>query len=185
VGRRGTVRRLARCLIIGCGCRGRSLTRELVADGHAVRGTTRHRACVASIEGAGAEAVVADPDVIGTLARSFEHVSVACVLLGSAVGTPAQLAALHGVRLEMLLTRMLDTTVRGVVYEAAGSVDAAVLASGAALVSECCEDSRIPYVLLRAEPTEYDAWTRAAVHAFDRALTRRDSPATLDSSVNT
>ena len=34
-------------------------------------------------------------------------------------GTPEQLAALHGTRLEMLLERMLDTTVRGVVYERA------------------------------------------------------------------
>jgi nucleoside-diphosphate-sugar epimerase len=162
---------LARCLIIGCGCRGRSLARELVAQGHAVRGTTRRSDGVASIERTGAEAVVADPDVIGTLARWFEHVSVACVLLGSAVGTPEQLAALHGARLEMLLTRMLDTTVRGVVYEAAGSVDPAVLASGAALVSDRCEDSHIPYVLLSAAPTEHGAWTRAALNAFDHALT--------------
>jgi hypothetical protein len=176
---------LARCLIIACGCRGRLLARELLAQGHAVRGTTRDRACVASIEGAGAEALVADPDVVGTLARSFEHVSVAYVLLGSAVGTPAQLTALHGARLEMLLARMLDTTVRGVVYEAVGSVDAAVLASGAALVADRCEDARIPYVLLRAPPTEYDAWTRAAVNACDRVLTGRGSLATLDSNRNT
>jgi Trk K+ transport system NAD-binding subunit len=41
---------LARCLIIGCGCRGRMLARELVKDGHAVRGTTRDRARLAAIE---------------------------------------------------------------------------------------------------------------------------------------
>ncbi len=93
-----------------------------------------------------------DPDVVGTLVRSFEHVSVACVLLGSAEGTPAQLAALHGTRLEMLLARMLDTTVRGIVYEASGSVDREVLAAGADLVRKRCEDSRIPYALLGAGP---------------------------------
>ena len=90
--------------------------------------------------------------MVATLARSLEHVSVACVLLGSAVGSPEQLAALHGTRLEMLLTRMVDTTVRGIVYEAAGSVEAAVLEAGAARVRECCEDARIPYALLRADP---------------------------------
>ena len=161
---------MARCLIIGCGCRGLSLTRELIAAGHAVRGTTRDPGRRAEIEAAGAEAVIGDPDVVATLARSLEHVSIACVLLGSAVGSPEQLAALHGTRLEMLLTRMLDTTVRGIVYEAAGSVDAALLGAGAARVRERCEDSRIPYALLEADPADVDAWTDAAVAAVNRAL---------------
>jgi nucleoside-diphosphate-sugar epimerase len=161
---------LARCLIVGCGCRGRSLARELVARGHAVRGTTRSAAGLPAIEAAGAEAVVGDPDVVATLARSFEHVSVACVLLGSATGTPAELAALHGTRLEMLLARMLDTTVRGVVYETTGSVDPAVLEAGAARVSAHCEDSRIPYALLHVDPADDRAWTAAAVDSVTRTL---------------
>jgi uncharacterized protein YbjT (DUF2867 family) len=161
---------LARCLIIGCGCRGQSLAAELVARGHVVRGTTRRTAELGAIEAAGAEAVLGDPDLVGTLVRSFEHVGVACLLLGSATGTPAQLAVLHGSRLEMLLTRMLDTTVRAIVYEAAGPVDAGILQAGAALVRDRCEDSRIPYALLRADPTDHRAWTRAAVAAVERAL---------------
>ena len=114
---------MARCLIIGCGCRGLSLAVQLRARGHAVRGTTRDPARVDAIEAAGVEAYVGDPDRIATLAPALEHVGVACLLLGSAIGDPEQLEALHGTRLEMLLTRMLDTTVRGVVYECAGSVD--------------------------------------------------------------
>jgi uncharacterized protein YbjT (DUF2867 family) len=161
---------LARCLIIGCGCRGRLLARELIARGHSVRGTTRSETGLAAIEAAGAEAVLSDPDVVGTLVRSFEHVSVACVLLGSAEGAPVQLTALHGTRLDMVLARMLDTTVRGVVYEAAGSVDQDVLTAGAALVQERCEDSRIPYVLLRADPTDHRAWTAAAAGAVHSTL---------------
>jgi len=108
--------------------------------------------------------------VVGTIARSLEHVGVACVLLGSAVGSPEQLEALHGPRLDMLLTRMVDTTVRGVVYEAAGPVDAAILDAGAALVRARCEDARIPYVLLRADPADPRAWTVAAAAAVHRAL---------------
>jgi uncharacterized protein YbjT (DUF2867 family) len=157
-------------LIIGCGCRGRALTRELVARGHAVRGTTRTPDGLAAIEAAGAEPVLGDPDVVATLARAFEHVSVAAVLLGSAAGTPAQLGALHGTRLDMLLTRLLDTTVRGVVYEAAGSIEPALLEAGAALVQARCEDSHIPYSLLRADPGEAGAWTAAAVAAVESAL---------------
>ena len=164
---------MARCLIIGCGCRGRSLGRELIAAGHAVRGTTRDPTRAAEIEAIGAEAVVGDPDVIATLARSLDHVSVACVLLGSADGSAERLAALHGTRLEMLLTRMLDTTVRGIVYEAAGSVDRALLDAGAELVRERCEDSRIPFALLDADPGDASAWVSAAVRAVDRVLTQR------------
>jgi uncharacterized protein YbjT (DUF2867 family) len=161
---------LARCLIIGCGGRGRSLAGELVARGHAVRGTTRHADGVAAIEAVGAEPFVGDPDVVGTLTPALEQVTVACVLLGSAAGPPARLAALHSTRLDMLLTKMVDTTVRGIVYEASGTVDPGVLAKGAALVRERCEDARIPYALLRADPADTGVWTVAAAAAVQRAL---------------
>jgi uncharacterized protein YbjT (DUF2867 family) len=161
---------LARCLIIGCGCRGRLLAGELIARGHAVRGTTRDPDRRGAIEATGAQAMVGDPDVIGTLAGAFDHVAVACILLGSAVGPPGKLAALHGSRLEMLLTRMVDTTIRGVVYESAGSVDPDVLQAGAAQVRARCDDSRIPYALLDADPSDPGAWTASAVAAVQRAL---------------
>ena len=164
---------MARCLIIACGCRGQSLGRALIDRGHAVRGTTRDPGRLADIESVGAEAVLGDPDRVGTLARSLEHVGVACVLLGSATGAPEQLAALHGPRLEMLLSRMVDSTVRGIVYESVGSVDPAVLDRGAALVRERCEDSRIPYELLRADPAGHAAWRAAALDAVALSLDGR------------
>ena len=74
----------------------------------------------------------------------------------------------------MLLERMLDTTVRGVVYEATGTVDPAVLASGAARVRHACERSLIPYVLLDADPADHAGWVQAADAAVDRALLGRD-----------
>jgi uncharacterized protein YbjT (DUF2867 family) len=161
---------MARCLIVGCGCRGRLLARALIDRGHTVRGTTREAARLAAIEAAGAEAVLGDPDRVGTLVPSFEHVGAACVLLGSARGTPDQLAALHGTRLEMLLLRMLDTTVRGLVYEAAGTVDPALLGAGAALVRERCLDSRIPYAILEIDPNDLAGWLSAAVRAVEGVL---------------
>ena len=111
-----------------------------------------------------------DPDRIATLTPALDQVTVACVLLGSAVGSPASLAALHGTRLEMLLTKTVDTTVRAIVYEASGTVDPAVLAVGAALVRARCEDSRIPYAMLEANPADHGEWTLAAVAAVDSAL---------------
>lgn len=129
------------------------------------------------IEAAGAEAHVGDPDRIATLAPAFDHVGVACVLLGSARGRPAQLRALHGTRVDMLLERLLDTTVRGVVYEARGTVDPALLASGAARVRRACERSLIPYVLLSADPVDFEAWAGQAVAAVERALLADGQPA--------
>jgi nucleoside-diphosphate-sugar epimerase len=161
---------VARCLIIGCGCRGLSLTRELRSGGHAVRGTTRTAARVDEIAAAGAEPFIGDPDRIATLAPALAHVGVACVLFGSATGTREQLAALHGTRLEMLLERMLDTTVRGVVYECAGSVGEDLLSSGAERIRRGCERSLIPYVLLDADPLVLDAWVAAAVAGVERIL---------------
>ena len=161
---------MARCLIIGCGCRGRALTRELRARGQAVRGTTRDRSGLELIERAGAEPFLGDPDRVATLAPALAQVSVACVLLGSATGSPEQLAALHGTRLEMLLARMLDTTVRGIVYEATGGPDPTLLRGGADRVRAVCERSRIPYRLLSADPTDHPAWLEAAGAAVDAAL---------------
>jgi uncharacterized protein YbjT (DUF2867 family) len=161
---------LARCLIIACGCRGAALAGELRADGHAVRGTTRDAARLPELEASGIEPHLGDPDRVATLAPALEHVTVACILLGSARGTEEELADLHGSRLQMLLTRMLDTTARGVVYEAAGTVGSAVLAMGARIVREACEASLIPYVLLEEDPSKHGRWLAAATAGVQTLL---------------
>jgi uncharacterized protein YbjT (DUF2867 family) len=168
---------VARCLIIGCGCRGLSLTAALRAAGHAVRATTRDPARVAELEAAGAEPVIGDPDRVATLSRALDHVGVICLLLGSATGDPEQLRALHTTRLAMLLEKTLDTTVRGVVYESVGSVDPAVLRAGAGVVASACERSLIPHVLLAADPDDHHTWSGAAAGAVDRALMARGAVA--------
>jgi Trk K+ transport system NAD-binding subunit len=159
-------------LIIGCGCRGTALARILVERGHAVRGTTRDPGRCHAIEVSGAEAVVGDPDRVATLAPALEHVTVACVLLGSASGSASALTALHGPRLEMLLTRMIDSTIRGIVYEAAGAVEEPVLRGGAASVRRICSDARIPHVLLASDPRNHGRWLVEAERAVQGLLTR-------------
>jgi uncharacterized protein YbjT (DUF2867 family) len=163
---------VARCLLIGCGCRGRALARELLGRGHVVRGTTRDPTHLSAIEAAGAEAVLADPDRVVTIDPALDRVTLAYLLLGSAVGARPALCALHGERLEMLLTRMVDTTVRGVAYEIAGSVDSRILQGGAARARRICEDARIPYALLDATPEDHAGWVRAAVTAVGPLLHR-------------
>ena len=149
------------------------LARELAAQGHVVRGTTRSERGLARIEAAGAEALLANPDRIATVVPALEHVGVACVLLGSAAGEREQLAALHGPRLEMLLSKLVDTTVRGLVYEAAGSAGRELLGAGGERVRAFCEDARIPYALLDARPVDPPAWARAALAAVERVLAGR------------
>jgi uncharacterized protein YbjT (DUF2867 family) len=161
---------LARCLIIGCGCGGRALARSLLADGHAVRGSTRKPACLEQIADAGAEAYLGDPDRVATLVPALEHVTVACVLLGSASGSPEQIEALHGTRLQMLLGKLLDTTIRGVVYEAAGSVGSKILLAGAGRVRATCEGSSIPYALIRVDRSDHALWLQAARDAVAALL---------------
>jgi nucleoside-diphosphate-sugar epimerase len=161
---------VARVLIVGCGCRGQALARALRARGHAVRGTTRDEARGTAIEAAGAEVWVGDPDRVATISYALDGVTILCWLMGSADGPPDALAALHGSRLRMLLERTIDTTVRGLVYEAAGTADARLLAAGAETVRTACERSEIPHALLEADPADHDAWLAAAVAAVDELL---------------
>lgn len=135
---------MARALIVGCGCRGRALGRDLLEQGWAVRGTSRRADGLAEIEAAGIEPALADPEQPGTLLDLVADVAAVYWLLGSAVGSPASLAAVHGDRLERLLERLVETPVRRFVYEAVGSVDSVLLERGAELVRAAGERWRIP-----------------------------------------
>jgi uncharacterized protein YbjT (DUF2867 family) len=150
---------LARALIIGCGCRGRELGERLLAAGWAVRGTSRSEERLPAIAAAGIEPALADPDRVGTVLEHVGDVAVVFHLLGSAAGEPEALAEIHGPRLERLLEKVVDTPVRGVVYEAVGSVDPAVLAGGAELVQTASRTWRIPAEIVRAEPNDPAEWS--------------------------
>ena len=124
---------MARLLIVGAGsCRALALTRELVAEGHAVRGVTRgaHRE---AIEEAGGEAWIGDPDVVGTLRYATENATLLLWLLGD-----VEQEDLHGSRLKMMLERTIDTTIRGFVYEAGPP-------EGVAVVEQMAGYNEIPY----------------------------------------
>jgi putative NADH-flavin reductase len=155
-------------LIIGCGGRGQRLARSLVDAGHAVRGTTRDPARAEAIAAAGAEPYVGDPDRIGTLMEAVYGVTVVVWLLGSAEGPAA--GELHAGRLRMLCEKLVDTHVRGLVYEGAGSLPDEVLAGGAEVVRRAAATWNIPVEVLAADPADCPAWTREAVAAVDRLL---------------
>jgi hypothetical protein len=149
---------LARVLIVGCGCRGRALAEALAADGHLVRGTSRTAAGAAAIESAGVEAALADPDRLGTLLPALDGVGVVCWLMGSAEGSPEEVAALHGPRLQSLLERLVDSPCRGAVYEGGGTVAAALLEQGAAIAAAVEATHRLPVRVVEADPAGHEAW---------------------------
>jgi NAD(P)H-binding len=145
--------------MVGGGCRGLALARSLVAEGHAVRAVTRDESKRAQLEAAGCECWVGDPDRIGTLRYALENATVLLWLLGT-VDVPE----LHGSRLEMMLERTVDTTVRGVLYEIPPT------RAGADVVQAAHDRHGIPIAFLDEDPVDEDAWGAGARAAIDALL---------------
>ena len=154
--RAGYVGAVARILIVGCGCRGRELGRELGERGHAIRGTSRTEAGRAAIEQAGFEGVIADPGRLGTLLPHLQGTSVLCWLMGT-VPDPA----LNEERFAALLDTLVDTHVRGAVYEAG---------AGHAAAERAAATYRMPVERVGEPLSDPSAWLPAAVRAVESVL---------------
>ncbi len=128
-----------------------------------MRGTSRHERGLAPIEAAGIEAALADPERPGTLLELVGDIAVVHWLLGSAAGEPEALAEIHGPLLERILERLVDTPVRGFVYEAVGSVEAGLLAHGRETVDAAAATWRIPVATVSADPAQPERWTEEAL----------------------
>jgi len=113
-----------------------------------VRAVTREESKRPLLEDAGCECWIGDPDRIGTLRYALDNATVLLWLLGT-VDVPE----LHGSRLEMMLERTVDTTVRGVLYEGR---------AGAAVVQAAHDRHGIPIAFLDADPGDVDAWVTDA-----------------------
>ncbi len=161
---------MARALIVGCGCRGQALGRRLVSAGWLVRGTTRDPTATGDILAAGLEAAVADPDRAGSILDQVRDVTVIFWLLGSARGDPEAVGAINGPRLERLLEKLVDTPVRGFVYEAAGSVEPRHLRRGREAVHAAEARWRIPVASVHLEPWDWEAWVDAMLGAAERLV---------------
>lgn len=159
---------MARALIVGCGCRGRVLGSALLSAGWQVRGTTRDQPRAEAIEATGIEAAVADPGRAITILELIADVTLVYWLLGSARGEVEAIAAIHGPRLERVLEEIVDTPVRGFVYEAAGRVDAGLLEHGAGIVRDAGERWRIPFELVDTDPADWRTWRDGMLAATER-----------------
>ena len=164
---------MARILVVGGGCRGRELAGWLSGEGHAVRITTRRAEKREAIERAGAECWPGTPERLATLRGALDGVAIACWLLAGAEGSEEELAELHTRRLEFFLTQMIDTTVRGFVYEASGSAPHGVLVEGERIVRALGERNAIPVEFLRADPADAARWLLDVRAAIESLLARR------------
>ena len=133
-----------------------------------MRGTTRSPSRADAISEAGAETFVGDPDRVGTLMEAIAGVTIVVWLLGSAAGERAE--ELHAGRLRMLCEKLVDTHVRGLVYEGAGSLPDEVLAGGAEVVRRAAATWALPVEVLSVDPSSCPEWTAAAVAAVEALL---------------
>lgn len=150
---------MARALIVGCGCRGRALGKRLLVQDWQVRGTSRHREGLALIKEAGIEPALADPAEPGTVLELVDDVSIVVWLLGSAEGSDEELSAIHGPRLDRVLERLVETPVRGFVYDGRGSVDPILLARGKEAVEAASETWDIPVACVLVDPFDDETWS--------------------------
>jgi len=157
---------LARFLIVGCGCRGQALARELIVAGHVVRGTSREAATLPAIEAAGAEAALADPLRLATVMPLLDGASAVIWLMGTASGPAESVEALHGTRLESMLELIVDTHARGFVYET-GGVERELGLHATRCAREVYE---MPIEVLETDPREHERWLGDARGAALRLL---------------
>ncbi|MGZ6707573.1 MAG: hypothetical protein ACXVFN_11590 [Solirubrobacteraceae bacterium] len=150
-----------RILMVGGGRPGLALTREVAAEGHAVRFVTRNEAFRPEIEAAGGECWIGTPDVIGTLRYALENVTILMWLLAPVAAEP-----LHSSRLRMMLEKTTDTTVRGAVYEVG-------TAAGVAEMEHALATNEIPFTLLEGGREDVAAWVARARAAIDDVLAVR------------
>jgi uncharacterized protein YbjT (DUF2867 family) len=140
----------------------------LIAAGHPVRGTTRDPARAPELEAAGIEPAVGDPYRLATLLPHIANTSAMVWLMGSATGDDVE--ALHRTRLTTTLERLVDSPVRGMVYEAAGTLPAQLLREGSAEVRKAGLTWQMPNVIVEQDPADHDAWVAAMVAAVDDVL---------------
>ncbi|MBJ7347130.1 MAG: hypothetical protein JHC87_01015 [Thermoleophilaceae bacterium] len=137
---------MARVLLAGTPERLAPVAERLVADGFAVRCAVAGGGPVAS----GAQSVDASPDLPGGIVMALEGVAVVCWLLGDAAWSDPDL---HDSKLETMLLRVVDTGVRGFVYELpSGFAAAPALASaGSKQVAHANETWHIPCEAISTE----------------------------------
>ncbi len=146
------------------------LGRGLAERGWAVRGTSRDPAKLPEIEADGIEATLADPGRVATVLEQIEGVSLIYWLLAGATGEEEAVVALHTARLERLLEEIVDTPVRGLVYEMAIHLEPADAARTFEALRHAGESWRIPYEVVDAGPDDHELWLEGMLAAASELI---------------
>jgi hypothetical protein len=149
---------MARALIVGCGCRGRLVGKRLLAEGWEVRGTSRTEDGFAAIEAAGIEPAFADPLQPHTVLELVGDVTIVLWPFASAKGPPEELSAIHGSRLERLMERLIETPVRGFVYEMKGTVNPILLEHGSEVLEAAGDTWHVGIACVFVDPRDPHDW---------------------------
>ena len=153
---------MARAVIVGCGCWAREAGAVLVGRGWAVRGTSRSEAGRSAIEAAGLEAAPADPDRVGSIVQLLGDVTALAWLL---VAVPApEGTVLNSERLGSLLEKLVDTPVRGLVFEAPASGE------GLAAVEDAATRWQIPVEVVSVDRGDAGGWASEVADAVERSV---------------
>jgi hypothetical protein len=96
------------------------------------------------------------------------NTSAMCWLMGSATGEDVE--ALHRTRLQTVLERLVDSPVRGMAYEAAGTLDPELLREGTDAVRAAGARWHMPVQVVEEDPADIDRWAAAMVQAVERLL---------------
>ena len=154
---------MARAMLVGCGCCARGAGALLREEGWSVRGTSRSEAGREAIAAAGLEAVEADPDRVGSVVELLGDVTVLGWLLGDLENAEA-VATLNGPRLGSLLEKVVDTPVRGFVFEAPAG------GAGRELVEDAVSRWHLPAEIVTVSRSEPDAWAAAVAGAVGHSI---------------
>jgi hypothetical protein len=165
---------VARALIVGCGCRGRLVGKRLLAQGWEVRGTSRSKDGLAAIAEAGIEPALADPLQPHTVLDLVGDVAIVLWLFASATGSPEELSAIHGPRLERLMERLVETPVRGFVYEMKGTVDPILLEHGSEVLEAAGDTWRVGISCVFVDPGDPHDWAEIVAGAATSLVDRAD-----------
>lgn len=136
--------------------------------GHPVRGTTRDPERLPELEAAGIEAVVGDPYRLATLMPHVANTSAMVWLMGSAVGEDVE--ALHRTRLQTVVERLVDSPVRGMVYEGSGTLSDELLREGAAAVRQAAVTWQMPNAIVEEAPSDHARWLAAMLAGVEEVL---------------
>jgi len=123
---------------------------------------------VPELDSAGIEPAVGDPYRLQTLMPHVANTSAIVWLMGSAVGDDVE--ALHQTRLQTVLERLVDTPVRGMVYEGAGTLPPRLLREGAAAVRKASAIWQMPFAIVEQHPRDHDAWLAAMLAGVESVL---------------